>query len=51
MKNRKKTQVQPEKAELTTNEEKVIVKNEGKAINKYAQTEAEETESKVEKEA
>lgn len=46
-----KTQVQPEKAELTTNEEKVIVKNEGKAINKYAQTEAEETESKVEKEA
>ena len=42
---------QPEKAQLTTDEEKVVVKNEGKAINKYAKAESEETESKVEKEA
>lgn len=42
---------QPEKAELSTDEEKVVVKNEGKAINQYAKTESEKPESKVEKEA
>lgn len=40
---------QPEKAELSTNEEKVVVKNEGKAINQYTKTEA--PEAKIEKEA
>lgn len=42
---------QPQKAELSNDEEKVIVKNEGKAINTYAQAESEESESKIEKEA
>lgn len=43
---------QPEKAKLGTNDdEQIIIKNEGKAINKYAQTEAKEPESKVEEEA
>lgn len=42
---------QPEKAELSTDEEKIVVKNEGKAINQYAKTETEKPESKVEKEA
>ena len=42
---------QPEKAELEKKEDdKVVVKNEGKAINKYAKAETEEPESKVEKE-
>ena len=42
---------QPEKAELSTDEERIVVKNEGKAINQYTKTETEEPESKVEKEA
>lgn len=47
-----KDEPQPEKAKLETNEEEqVVVKNEGKAINKYAKTQGEEPESKVEKEA
>ncbi len=41
----------PEKAELEKTEEKVVVKNEGKAINKYAKTETEAPESKIEGEA
>ena len=40
---------QPEKAELSTDEEKVVVKNEGKAINQYTKTEA--PEPKIEEEA
>ena len=34
-----------------TDEERIVVKNEGKAINQYTKTETEEPESKVEKEA
>lgn len=41
-------QSQPEKAELSTDEEKVVVKNEGKAINQYTKTEA--PEPKIEEE-
>lgn len=40
---------QPEKAELSTDEEKVVVKNEGKAINQYTKTET--PEAKIEEEA
>ncbi len=42
---------QPQKAELSKDDEKVVVKNEGKAINQYAQAESETPESKIEDEA
>lgn len=41
---------QPEKAEVSTTEDQVVVKNEGKLINQYAKAETDEPESKVEKE-
>lgn len=42
---------QTEKAELSNDEEKILVKNEGKAINQYAKSETEEPDSKIEEEA
>lgn len=40
----------PEKAQLEEKEEKVIIKNEGKAINTYAKAETKENESKIKSE-
>ncbi|MCM1004614.1 MAG: hypothetical protein NC408_09795 [Candidatus Gastranaerophilales bacterium] len=45
------TNQQPQKAELSKDDEKIVVKNEGKAINQYAQAESETPESKIEDEA
>lgn len=48
-----KTEKEPEKAviESSTDNEKVVIKNSGKAVNKYSESENTKTETKIEKEA